>query len=154
MPLLTPLQSINAQLAQEARQCANHLASSAVIANRMVSAMLNMDDETLTIWLNSQPPEDTLALFSAHGQLGGAINTASTIARDVLANSSIAANIPEVDVSSVTEKLAQANRVLSFVDGVFSVAPPVSGYNAWGELLVESELDPEPEPELEEQPEP
>lgn len=122
MPLLTPLQQIDAQLAETARSAANHLANAAVYANRMVFAMLALDDEALTAWLNSRPPEETQALFAAHGQLGEAINAAATVAQSVLEN---AVSIPAVDTRSVPEKLAAARRVLAF-DGAFTVTtlPP------------------------------
>jgi ATP phosphoribosyltransferase regulatory subunit HisZ len=132
MPLLTPLQSINARLADDARQAANHIANASVIANRMVAAMLQLNDEQLTAWLNSQPPEYTKALFAAHGQLGSAINSAGDVAQAVLSESGVTVNIPAVDVRSVADKLADQRRVLSFVDGLFAVSTL-----------------PEPEPELE-----
>lgn len=112
-------------MVQEASNCANHLSSASVIANRMVSMMLNMPDHVLTDWLNSQSAQDTLTLFTAHGQLGEAINAASSIAQSVLAESGVEITIPTVDVRSVTEKLAATGRVLSYVDGVFSVTTPL-----------------------------
>jgi L-fucose isomerase-like protein len=126
MPLLTPLQTINARLADDARQCANHIASASAIANRMVAAMLSLDDEQLTAWLNSQPREDVEALLAAHGQLGEAINAAATVAQAVLNESGMSANIPPVDVRSVAEKLADQRRVLTYANGAFTVTalPP------------------------------
>ncbi len=138
MPLLTPIQSINAALAADARACASHLANASILTNRMVSAMLALDDAALTEWLNSQPPQDTTALFAAHGMLGEAINSAAQIAQSVLIESGVSVNIPQVDVRSVAEKLASNRRVLSFENGVFGVTT----------------LPPEPEPEPAPEPEP
>ena len=138
MPLLTPLQSINATLADTARQCAQNLAKSSDLANRMVTAMIALDDDKLTAWLNSQPPQDTMALFTAHGLLGEAINGAASVAQAVLSESGVAVSIPAVDVRSVAEKLADHGRVFAFEDGVFSVTT-IS--------VPEPEPQPEPEPE-------
>jgi hypothetical protein len=140
MSLLTPLTKINAALADDAKACANHLANSAILANRMVSAMLALDDERLTEWLNSRTPQETEEIFTAHKLLGDAINGAAQVASAVLAASGIAANIPTVDTRSVAEKLAANRRELAFVDGLFTVStlPPP-------EPVEEDELEPEPE---------
>lgn len=134
MPLLTKTQQIDASLAATAMQCANHLASAAVHVNRMVDAMLALSNEDLTEWLNSKHAADTLALFAAHSELGGAINTAATIAADTLSESGMEAAIPACDIRPVPEKLASQSRIFAFVDGVFSVTDAPT---------------PEPEPEEE-----
>lgn len=120
MPLLTTNQQINAGLVATGMQCANHLASAAVLVNRMVTDITALSNGELTAWLNSQESSEMLALFTAHGQLGSAINTAAIIAGTVLADSGITLVIPECDVRSVADKLAPS-RILAFVDGVFSV---------------------------------
>ena len=126
MPLLTPLQSVNARLADDARACANHLANASILTNRMVTAMIALTDDQLTAWLNSQPREDVEALLAAHGQLGEAINDAALVAQAVLNESGMSANIPLVDVRSVAEKLAAQRRILSIDNGAFTVTtlPP------------------------------
>lgn len=138
MPLLTQNQRLNATLADDARNIAAHLAAASNRANGMVSTMLSLDDVALTDWLNSQPPEETLALFGAHGQLGEALNGALQIASAVLAASGLDAPSGLVDVRSVPEKLADQGRVFGFENGVFSVTTPPP-----------PEPDPEPEPEPE-----
>jgi hypothetical protein len=92
----------------------------------MVSAMLALDDERLTEWLNSRTPQETEEIFAAHKLLGDAINGAAQVASAVLAASGIAANIPTVDTRSVSEKLSAARRELAFEDGAFAVTtlPP------------------------------
>jgi hypothetical protein len=125
-----------AALADDARACASHLANASILTNRMVSAMLALDDDQLTAWLNSQPPQDTTALFTAHGLLGEAINGAAQVAQSVLSESGVAVSIPPVDVRSVAEKLADHGRVFAFEDGVFSVT-----------TISVPEPEPQPEPE-------
>lgn len=131
MPLLTPLQTINARLAGDASSAANHIANAAVLANRMSASMLALDDEQLTAWLNSQSRTDVEILLAAHGQLGQAINAAALVAQAVLNESGMSANIPPVDVRSIEDKLADQRRVLTYANGAFAVAT----------------LPPEPEPE-------
>ncbi len=131
MSLLPPSQLTNAQIAQSAQQCASHISSAAVLAGQMTSAALRLDDEQITAWLNSRPPQETQELFAAHNALGQAINAAADVAAAALAASGIPANIQRVDVRPVTEKLADQRRVLAFEDGVFSVTT----------------LPPEPEPD-------
>lgn len=121
MPLLTPLQTINARLAGDASSAANHIANAAVLANRMSASMLSLDDEQLTAWLNSQSRTDVEILLSAHGQLGQAINAAALVAQAVLNESGMSANIPPVDVRSVAEKLADQRRVMTYENGGFLV---------------------------------
>lgn len=143
MPLLTQNQRLNATLADDAKNIAAHLSAASSRANGMVTTMLALDDEALTGWLNSQPPQDTLDLFSAHGQLGEALNGAIAVAGAVLQSSGLSAPSALVDIRSVAEKLASQGRVLGFDDGVFAVSTPEP----------EPELAPEPEPEPEPIPE-
>lgn len=125
MPLLTQNQRLNATLAEDARNIAAHLQAAAHKANGMVTTMLALDDAALTDWLNSQPPQDTLELFGAHGLLGEAVNGALTVAHAVLESSGLTVPEVSVDVRSVAEKLAARGRVLDFTDGVFSVTTPL-----------------------------
>jgi ABC-type transport system substrate-binding protein len=124
MSLLTPNEAINASLAADAKSAAQHIASAASLANRMVASMMQLNDHQLTAWLNSRDPADTMAIFAAHGQLGEAINGAATVASSVLSASGINYKIEPVDVRSVADKLAGAGRVLDFADGVWSVTTP------------------------------
>jgi hypothetical protein len=140
MPLLTQNQRLNASLADDARNIAAHLSAASSRANGMVSTMLSLDDEALSDWLNSQPPEETLALFGAHGQLGEALNGALAIAGAVLAASGIDAPSGTVDVRSVPEKVADQGRIFGFENGVFSVTTPPPP-------VIEPEPEPEPGPE-------
>jgi hypothetical protein len=126
MPLLTPIQTINATLADEARQCANHIASASVAANRMTTVLLRLGNTELSDWLNSQPPQDIQELMSAHGQLGEALNQSATIGGEVLSSSGITVGIPTVDTRSLIDKLADTRRIVEMVDGKFVVStlPP------------------------------
>ena len=134
MPLLTQNARLNAALAAEASDIASHLSAAAHKANAMVSIMLGLNDADLTDWLNSQPPQDTLDLFTAHGQLGEFINAAITVASDVLAASGLPPAYQAVDVRSVADKLSSQGRTLDFTGGIFTVSTP------------EPEPEPEPEP--------
>ena len=121
MPLLTTLQTINARLAADASSAANHIASAAVLANRMSASILSLDDEQLTAWLNSQPRADIETLLTAHGQLGEAINAAAYVAKSVLTESAMVADIPNVDVRSIDDKLADRGRILTYESGTHLV---------------------------------
>ena len=123
MPLLTPLQTINASLADDARTIAAHISAASSLANRMVQRMLALDDEQLSAWLNAQG--DPTPLFTAHGQLGEALNAASNVAAAVLSESGLPANLTAVDVRSVPEKLSDQRReILTTVDGFEVVTHP------------------------------
>jgi hypothetical protein len=126
MSLLPPSQLTNASIALSAQQCANHISSAAVLAGQMTQAALSLDDEVLTAWLNSRPPQETQHLFAAHEALGVSINSAADVAAAALASSGIPANIQRVDVRPVAEKLADQRRVLEFDGGKFIVTtlPP------------------------------
>ena len=124
MPLLTQNQRLNATLADDAKNIAAHLSAASSRANGMVATMLALDDEALTNWLNSSPPQDTLDLFTAHAQLGSALNGAIAVAGAVLESSGLSAPSALVDIRSVAEKLASQGRVLDLTDGVFSVTTP------------------------------
>lgn len=119
MPLLTPLQQINASLAEDARIVAAHISAAAHSANQMVQRMLALDDEQLAAWLNSQG--DPTPLFTAHGQLGEALNTASSVADDVLTESGLPSNITTVDVRSVADKLADQYRAIELTESGWQV---------------------------------
>jgi len=123
MSLLTPLTKINAALADDAKSCANHLASAAVHANRMVEQILQLSDDDLTEWLNSRPPQETAALFAAHGALGDHVNAATQTAAAVLQASGIRTASVLIDTRGTAEKLASQNRTLSMdgETGVFIV---------------------------------
>lgn len=129
MPLLTENQRINASLAAKAENIASHLAAAAHAGNQLVQVALDLDDEALTDWLNSQPPADTLALFTAHGELGAALNGAIAVASAVLTESGIPAPSAAVDVRSVPEKLAEQYRAIELTEEGWQVIqldrPPV-----------------------------
>jgi hypothetical protein len=124
MSLLSKTEQTNAALADDARQCAQHIASAAVMANRMVAAIMRLPDDDLTAWLNSRDPAATMAIFAAHGTLGAALNTATETAAAVLSGSGIAAPAELVDIRSVAEKLAASNRTIAFEGGVWAVQTP------------------------------
>jgi hypothetical protein len=107
---------ISINIDSDAQQLARHLASAAVLANRMASHALDADNATLTAWLYSGDPAAQPAAFDAHYKLGVAINSAATVAGAILAQWGVTVDIPEVDVRSVPEKLADKLRAI--VDGV------------------------------------
>jgi hypothetical protein len=118
MPLQTEIEEFTAAQTALARQCGLHLASAANLANQMVDSTMALSDEKLTDWLNAKADVAT-NIFSAHGQLGGGINSAAAAMK--LPAVGVKVDIPAVDVRSVAEKLASAGRVLAFSNGAFSV---------------------------------
>lgn len=137
MPLLTTTQKISAAIAQDAAAFANHIASAAVLANRMVSHAIAAPDADLTAWLRSQSPQEVGELFGAHEAAGKAVNAAADVAQAILAASGMAADIPRVDVRPVSEKLAgQRRRMIVDQEGMAVVTDPA----------------PEPEPVIDEPP--
>lgn len=138
MPLLTTTTKTNARIAELGSNIAAHLAAAASQCNRMVGETLQLGDADLTEWLQSRPPEETLQLLGAHGQLGETLNAAAAIATAILSESGLPSNIPTVDVRSAVEKLADQGRILDMQTLTVSTPPK-----------------PEPEPEPEQpQPEP
>lgn len=118
-----------------AQQVANHLASAAVLTNKMTERVLALSDADLAAWLNSQG--DPTPLFTAHGQLGEAINAAAQVATDTLNQWGLEPTIPTVDVRSVPQKLAAQNRQIQVVDGIFSVTtlPPETPQDLTGDQI-------------------
>lgn len=138
MPLLTTTQLANARIAELGQNIAAHLSAAASQCNRMVGETLQLGDADLTEWLQSRPPEETLQLLGAHGQLGETLNAVAVIATAILSESGLPSNIPPVDVRSAVEKLADQGRILDMQTLTVSTPPK-----------------PEPEPEPEQpQPEP
>lgn len=138
MPLLTTTTKTNARIAELGQNIAAHLSAAATQCNRMVGETLQLGDADLTEWLQSRPPEETLQLLGAHGQLGETLNAAAAIATAILSESGLPSNIPTVDVRSAVEKLADQGRILDMQTLTVSTPPK-----------------PEPEPEPEQpQPEP
>ncbi len=115
---------ISINIDTDAQQLARHLASAAVLANRMAEHALISDNAALTAWLNSGDAAAQPAAFEAHAQLGAAINSAAQVAGAILAQWGVSVDIPEVDVRSVPEKLADQYRALT-ADGVTDLPRPV-----------------------------
>jgi hypothetical protein len=115
---------ISINIDADAQALGRHLASAAVLANRMARHALDTDNATLTGWLNSGDAAAQPAAFEAHAQLGQAINTAATVASAILAQWGVAAEIPTVDVRPVAEKLADQYRALT-TDGVIDLPRPI-----------------------------
>ena len=123
MPLLTTTQLANARIAELGQNIAAHLSAAASQCNRMVGETLQLGDADLTEWLQSRPPEETLQLLGAHGQLGETLNAAAAIATAILSESGLPSNIPPVDVRSAVEKLADQGRVLDMQALTVSTPP-------------------------------
>jgi hypothetical protein len=138
MPLLTPIERINAALAADAGACEQYLRNAIAVANRMVETLLALGDAELTAWLNSESAAEIQARFAAHEQLGTFLNGAVAIAAEWAGAKH---QPPFVNISSVAQKLAGQRRVLAFADGLFSVTTlPLP--------------EPEPQPEIPAEPEP
>lgn len=112
---------ITADIDALAQQVANHLASAAVLTNKMTERVLELSDEDLAAWLNSQG--DPTPLFTAHGQLGEAINAAAHVATGTLNEWGLEPTIPTVDVRSVPQKLAAQNRAIVVDSSGWQVVP-------------------------------
>lgn len=112
---------ITADIDADAQSIANHLASAAVLTNKMTERVLALSDADLTAWLNSQG--DPTPLFAAHGQLGEAINAAAQVATGTLNQWGLEPTIPTVDVRSVSQKLAAQNRAIVVDSSGWQVVP-------------------------------
>ena len=118
---------INSDLDSAAQNIANHLASAATLANGITQRVLSLPDDELALWLNSRTPEETLAMFTSHGQLGDAINAAGTVATATLVQWGLERAVPQVDVRPVPEKLAEQMRTIDLTETgwqVTRIAPP------------------------------
>lgn len=123
--LLDNIQKVNAEIVSLGQSVATHFAAAANHANKMVSTVLGLSDADLTAWLNSHSPQEIGELFTSHGLLGDAINSALDVSNAILAQSGLATNSIPVDVRSVAEKLQDMDRVLTFENGVFNVTTVV-----------------------------
>ena len=112
---------INSDLDSAAQSIANHLASCAVLANSITQRVLALTDDEIVAWLNAQG--DPTPLFTAHGQLGEAINAAATVAQTTLAQWGLTKDITTVDLRSVTEKLAAQHRAIELTESGWIVKP-------------------------------
>jgi hypothetical protein len=112
---------INSDLDSDAQAIGNYLASAAMVANQTASRVLALDDAALAAWLNSRPPQDTLAMFAAHEALGTAINAAQLAAGSVLAAWGVTRQSVAVDVRPFADKLAERRRVVGFDGSTWTV---------------------------------
>ena len=136
MSLLTPTESVTARIAADAGALAAHLRNAIVLANRIVSHVLDLPTDQLNEWLNARPLEQRFAEFSSHGITGDALNEAATSSE--FATGVADGSLGRVDVRSVADKLLDQGRTLEVIDGAFVVADiPVP----------EPEPEPVPEPE-------
>ena len=88
----------------------------------MVSILLNLDNEALQNWLNSQPMPDVFALFEAHKASGESLNASLVIVASLVEDSGLPAQYTPVDVRPFQEKLAAQGRQVTIVDGKFIVS--------------------------------
>jgi hypothetical protein len=155
MQLLNQQTKINAELIKLSENLLSALSNAATISNRMVRTLLQLDDEALTAWLNSQDTAELMTLFSAHKDLGDAINLAVQKARDTLTQSGIPAPGVTVDVRPFEVKLGDQGRGLSFDGETFAVSTaPVPEPEPEPEPAPIPEPEPEPEPAPIPEPEP
>ena len=117
MSLLTPTETVTAQIAADAGALASHLRNAIVLANRIVDHALNLPTAELNEWLNARPLEQRLAEFSDHEEIGGSLNFAASTCELV-----VGGPIGRVDIRSVADKVAAQGRTLDIVDGAFVVA--------------------------------
>jgi hypothetical protein len=120
--LLPPNLTTSIALAEATRQIAFHVSSAARLANRLSETLLNLDDESLAEWLNTNGPA-AQSLFAAHGTFGDMLNTAAETIDGVLGGSGIISPIPRVDTRPFPEKLAGRGRGIVVSKGVVSVGP-------------------------------
>lgn len=116
MPILNPSQSTSADLLTLSGSAMRLLSAAAETVNAISRRLLALPNDSLQIWLNSQPVADVAALFAAHAEAGAAINRASAITAQQLTESGTPATPAEVDVRPFSEKLADQGRQ-AFYDG-------------------------------------
>jgi len=144
MPLLTPTATIDAAIDQQAKTAASHLRNIVSILGQMANSLLDRDPEALTGWLNSRTPEETLGLFTVHGQAGEAVNAMAELIGGIVGE-----ELPRVDVRSVPEKLLERGKLFSMDEkGVFAVTRIPDP-----EPTTEPESEPTPDPTDEPEPE-
>jgi hypothetical protein len=121
MPILSPLYKISADFLQKSSQVFGLLITSANQLNSMVTDLINLDNQSLEDWLNSQSIVDISALFTAHAQIGINLNNAILIAADQLEKSGISVNYTTVDIRPFQEKILTTKRTVEFIEGKFTV---------------------------------
>lgn len=135
MPLIqSPSQAAAASILSRVQHLAGNYNAAASHLNAIVRDLLALDDADLAAFANEQGPAGLNELTTLHAEHGAAISELSQAAADLLAASGTIWPASIVDVRPLGEKLAEQGRALTFVDGVFVVAP-----------LPEPEPEPEPE---------
>lgn len=124
MPLI---QSKSAAAAASLLSRVQHLAGNynagAIHLNAIVRELLALGDEDLAAFANQLGPQGLYDLTTLHGLHGTAINQLAQEAAGILAESGVSWPAGIVDVRPLTEKLADQDRQLVLVEGVFSVGP-------------------------------
>lgn len=121
MPILSPTYKISADFLQKSSQVFGLLSTSANQLNSMVTDLINLDNESLEDWLNSQSVEEISILFEAHRQIGLSINNALQITAIQLESSGLSVNYNTIDTRPFQEKLLITGRIVDFIDGKFIV---------------------------------
>ena len=124
MPLI---QSKSAAAAASILSRVQHLAGNYNAAgthlNAIVQDVLAMSDADLAEFCNDLGPQGLGELTTRHAEHGASITELSQAAAAMLLESGIVWPASVVDVRPLSEKLAEQGRTLTFVDGVFAVAP-------------------------------
>jgi hypothetical protein len=120
--LLPPNLTTSFALAEATRNIAVHISAAARLANQLSETLLDLDDEALAEWLNTNGPA-AQSLFAAHGTVGDMLNATAETIDGVLGGSGIVAPVPRVDTRPFPEKLAGRGREIVIDGGTLSVIP-------------------------------
>lgn len=137
MPLINKLSSVSASLANHVHLSGRYLEQAADQFNLMARALLDLSNDDLAAWLNSQPIADLQQLFADHLNAGTQINEAIAVVSAQLTASSIPFSSVVVDVRDFATKLAEQGRTASFDGATWTVdfIPPAP----------EQPIEPQPE---------
>ena len=113
MPLIPPSIAVSAELAQLVVKAATHVNIAADRLNEMSSALLGLDNERLTAWLNSYPPAELQQQFAQHLEAGEAVNGLLALFAAQLEASGTGFPRHPVDVRDFGTKLADRGRTLT-----------------------------------------
>lgn len=111
MPLALPTQKTDLAILEDTRAMARHAANYAILANRIVSTLLAMDDATLTGWLQGHAAEVNTFL-TRHATLGAGLNMANETLTATLTEVGDLPQIDQVDVRPFADKLAAKGLVI------------------------------------------
>ena len=139
MPLIqSPSQAAAASILSRVQHLAGNYNAAGTHLNAIVQDVLAMSNADLAEFCNDLGPQGLGELTTLHAEHGASITELSQSSSTMLFDSGIVWPASVVDVRPLGEKLAEQNRELVFVDGMFAVQP-----------IPAPEPEPEPEPESE-----